>query len=104
MDDAAAASAAPLQVTIKRLDDDTALISVCGAAPAQSCVELDEALAQAEELGTPGLVIDLSEIEEASAPVISSVTAFQERCLGHGRWLLVVPPSATLADYLLKLT
>ena len=104
MDDAAAESAAPLQVTIKRLDDDSTLISVCGESPAQSCVELDEALAQAEELGTPGLVIDLSEIEEATEPVVASVTTFQERCLSHGRWLLVVPPSATLADYLLKLT
>jgi anti-anti-sigma regulatory factor len=103
MDDAAAGSAAPLQVTIKRLDDDSTLITVCGPAPAASCAELDDALAAAEELGTPGLVIDLSELEHASTPVVSSVTRFQEHCLGCGRWLLVVPPSATLTDYLLKL-
>jgi anti-anti-sigma regulatory factor len=103
MDDAAAESGAPLQVTVKRLDDDSTLISVCGPAPAQPCPELDEALTQAEEVGTPGLVIDLSELEQASAPVVSSITRFQEHCLGCGRWLLVVPPSATLTDYLLKL-
>jgi hypothetical protein len=56
------------------------------------------------ELGTPGLVIDLSELQEATQPVISSVTTFQEHCLNHGRWLLVVPPSATLTEYLLRLT
>lgn len=92
-----------LQVSIRRLDGDTALISVCGEPPLRPCDDLDAALGEAESLGTPGLIIDLSELASVNEPVISTVTEFQKRCIGHGRWLLVVPPCATLADFLMQL-
>lgn len=92
-----------LQVSIRRLDGDTALISVRGEAPLQPCAGLDAALGQAESLGTPGLIIDLSDLANVNEPVVSTVTEFQKRCIGHGRWLLVVPPCSTLGEYLLNL-
>jgi anti-anti-sigma regulatory factor len=94
----------PLHVSVKQLDDDTALISVCGNAATSRCPELDNALGQAENLGTPGFVIDLSDVTEADQWVVSSVTAFQERCIRGGRWLVVVPPCAAITEYLLRLS
>ena len=94
----------PLDVSIKQLDDDTALISVCGKAAMSRCPELDDALGQAENLGTPGFVIDLTDVTEADQSVVSSVTAFQERCIRGGRWLVVVPPCAAVTEFLLRLS
>lgn len=93
----------PLQVSVKQLDDDTALISVCGDAATNRCPELDDALDEAENLGTPGLVIDLSDVTDPGQSVVSSVTAFQERCIRGGRWLVVVPPCASMTELLLRL-
>jgi anti-anti-sigma regulatory factor len=97
------ASHSPLHVAVKQLDTDTALIRVCAEPIPDDCVELDEALERAAALSTPGLVIDLSVLATAEPSVVQLVTAFQERCLNGGRWLLVVPPSAQLADFLLEL-
>jgi anti-anti-sigma regulatory factor len=97
------ASHSPLRVTVKQLDTDTALIRVCAEPVPDGCVSLQQALEQAASLSTPGLVIDLSVLGEAEPSVVQQVTAFQERCLSSGRWLLVVPPSAQLADFLVAL-
>jgi anti-anti-sigma regulatory factor len=95
----------PLHVSIQQLDDDTALISVGGkAATSSRCPELDDALGRAENLGTPGFVIDLSDVAEADESVVSCVTAFQERCIRGGRWLVVVPPCAAMTEFLLRLS
>jgi anti-anti-sigma regulatory factor len=93
----------PLDVSIKQLDRDTALISVCGKA-ASRCPELDDALGVAENLGTPGFVIDLTDVTEADQSVVSSVTAFQERCIRGGRWLVVVPPCSAVTEFQLRLS
>jgi anti-anti-sigma regulatory factor len=90
-----------VQVSIKQLDGDTALVSVC--AGQADCSKLDEALGEAERLGTPGLVIDLSELSDAGDSIVASVTEFQKRCIGDGRWLLVMPPSAALAEFFVNL-
>jgi len=36
-------------------------------------------------------IIDLTDVTEADQSVVSSVTAFQERCIRGGRWLVVSP-------------
>jgi anti-anti-sigma regulatory factor len=94
----------PLDVSITQLDHDTALISVCGRPATSRCPELDDALGAAENLGTPGFVIDLTDVTDADQSVVSSVTAFQERCIRRGRWLVVVPPCAAVSDFLLRLS
>jgi hypothetical protein len=88
--------------TVKRLDEDTAMVSLGGDGP-NDAGALSAALREAEGLGTPGLVIDLSRLAGVGPDVVASVSAFQRHCIDSGRWLLVVPPCAALADYLTRL-
>jgi hypothetical protein len=85
--------------TVKQLDEDTAIVSIGGEGQADVGA-LTAALREAEGLGTPGLVIDLSRLAGAAPDVIASVSAFQRHCIDSGRWLLVVPPCPALGDYL----
>ena len=86
-----------LEVAIRELDEDTAMVVLTGESPATACLNLHEALRTAESLGKPGLVINLSDLDEANHDVLAAIGACQHRCIEAGRWLLVVPPQAMLA-------
>ena len=81
-----------LVVSITDLDDDTKMVAVAGQAPSAACLQIHDALRQAEACGKPGLVVNLSELVAINEHVLRAVRACQERCIEAGRWLLIVPP------------
>jgi anti-anti-sigma regulatory factor len=92
-----------LDISVSEADADTAIVTVCGAADSTSAAELDQGLRRAEELERPGLVVDLSELREETDAVLGTLAECQRRCFEHGRWLLVVPPTNVLTDFLERL-
>ena len=87
-------------VSIRELDAHTVMVSVSGEPAAEgACTDLREALDRAQRRGKPGLVIDLTELRDPGANLLSITSACHVRCVNEGRWLLVVPPLVPLADF-----